>query len=90
MISGLITVKGGTEDEKRVFYTALYHALLHPNTFSDVNGQYIGFDDKIHLAKGFTQYANYSGWDIYRCEVQLIAMLFPKEASDMVHVAGDG
>ncbi|MGA3324649.1 MAG: GH92 family glycosyl hydrolase [Terriglobia bacterium] len=81
---GLITVKGGTDDQKRVFYTALYHALLHPNTFSDVNGQYIGFDDKIHLAKGFTQYANYSGWDIYRCEVQLIAMLFPKAASDMV------
>ena len=76
--------KGGTDDEKRVFYTALYHVLLHPNTFSDVNGQYIGFDDKIHLAKGFTQYANYSGWDIYRCEVQLLAMLFPKEASDMV------
>ena len=80
----LITVKGGTDDQKRVFYTALYHVLLHPNTFSDVNGQYIGFDDKIHVAKGFTQYANYSGWDIYRCEMQLLAMLFPKEASDMV------
>lgn len=79
-----IIVKGGTEDERTTFYTALYHALLHPNTFSDVNGQYIGFDDKIHVAKGFTQYANYSGWDIYRDEVQLIAMLFPKEASDMV------
>ena len=79
-----ISVSGGTDDQKRVFYTALYHALLHPNTFSDVNDQYIGFDDKIHLAKGFTQYANYSGWDIYRSEMQLVAMLFPKEASDMV------
>jgi len=81
---GLITVNGGTDDEKRVFYTALYHALLHPNTFNDVNNEYIGFDDKIHLAEGFTLYANYSGWDIYRCEVQLLAMLFPKETSDMV------
>jgi len=81
---GLITVNGGTDDERRVFYTALYHALLHPNTFSDVNNEYIGFDDRIHLAKGFIQYANYSGWDIYRCEIQLVAMLFPKIASDMV------
>jgi predicted alpha-1,2-mannosidase len=81
---GRISVSGGTEDERRVFYTALYHVLLHPNTFNDASGQYIGFDDKIHLAKGFTQYANYSGWDIYRDEVQLLAMLFPKEASDMV------
>ena len=68
-----ISVSGGTEDERRVFYTALYHALLHPNTFSDVNDQYIGFDDKIHVARGFTFYANFSGWDIYRCEVQLLA-----------------
>lgn len=81
---GLIEVRGGTDDEKRVFYTALYHALLEPNVFNDVDGQYIGFDDQIHTAKGFSFYANFSGWDIYRCEVQLLALLFPKEASDMV------
>jgi predicted alpha-1,2-mannosidase len=81
---GLITIQGGTDDEKRVFYTALYHALLHPNIFNDVDGQYIGFDDQLHMAKGFDVYANYSGWDIYRCQVQLLAMLFPKETSDMV------
>ena len=81
---GLITVSGGTEDEKRVFYTALYHALLHPNIFNDVDGQYVGFDHQIHLAQGFDVYANFSGWDIYRCQVQLLALLFPKETSDMV------
>ena len=81
---GLITVSGGTEDEKRVFYTALYHALLHPNIFNDFDGQYIGFDHQIHLAKSSNIYANFSGWDIYRCQVQLLAMLFPKESSDMV------
>ena len=81
---GLITVSGGTEGEKRVFYTALYHALLHPNVFNDVDGEYIGFDRQIHVAKGFNVYANFSGWDIYRSEVQLLAMLFPKETSDMV------
>ena len=79
-----ISVTGGTDDEKRVFYTALYHAFLHPNVFSDVNNEYAGFDKKIHVAKGFTLYANFSGWDIYRCEVQLLAMLFPQETSDMM------
>jgi predicted alpha-1,2-mannosidase len=81
---GLIAVDGGTEDEKQVFYTALYHALLHPSVFNDVNGQYIGFDNQIHMAKGFNMYTDISGWDVYRCEVQLLAMLFPKETSDMV------
>jgi predicted alpha-1,2-mannosidase len=74
---------GGDDQDRKVFYTALYHALLHPSVFSDVNGEYIGFDRKVHQAGRRTQYANYSGWDIYRCEVQMLAMLFPDRASDM-------
>jgi predicted alpha-1,2-mannosidase len=81
---GLITVKGGTANEKRVFYTALYHALLHPNVFNDVNGQYIGFDDRIHVAKGFQVYTNISGWGVYRGEAQLLAMLLPVQTSNIV------
>jgi predicted alpha-1,2-mannosidase len=80
---GHVQVDGGTETQRRIFYTALYHSLLHPSTFSDVNGDYIGFDEQIHRAKDRVQYANFSGWDIYRCQVQLIAVLFPKIASDM-------
>ena len=81
---GHIQVSGGNANSRRVFYSALYHALLHPSIFSDVNGQYIGFDEKVHkVSQGHLQYANYSGWDIYRCQVQLIAMLFPKQASDI-------
>jgi len=80
-----VHIEGGTPEERRVFYTALYHALQHPNIFSDANGEYIGFDNKVHRAQGFDVYANYSAWDIYRCEMQLLAMLFPKAASDMVH-----
>lgn len=80
---GHIQISGGTDSQRKVFYTALYHSLLHPSVFSDVNGDYIGFDNQIHHAKGRAQYANYSGWDIYRSQVQLIAMLFPKVASDM-------
>jgi len=78
-----ITLTGGTDAEKQVFYTALYHTLLHPNTFSDANGEYAGFDDRVHRSPGHTHYTNFSGWDIYRSESPLIAWLFPKAASDM-------
>lgn len=77
------TVSGGTEEKRRIFYTALYHSFLHPTVFNDVNGEYIGFDGKTHELGGRNQYANFSGWDIYRSEVQLIAMLMPKVASDI-------
>ncbi|HEY2515570.1 MAG TPA: GH92 family glycosyl hydrolase, partial [Polyangiaceae bacterium] len=79
-----IQVSGGSDDEKTKFYTALYHALLHPNVFSDVNGDYVGFDKTTHNAKGRVQYANYSGWDIYRSEIQLLALLYPEVAGDML------
>jgi predicted alpha-1,2-mannosidase len=79
-----IQVSGGTLSQASTFYTALYHALLYPSVFSDENGQYIGFDNKIHtVAPGHSQYANYSGWDIYRSEAQLLAFLEPDRASDM-------
>ncbi|HEX8774148.1 MAG TPA: GH92 family glycosyl hydrolase [Pyrinomonadaceae bacterium] len=87
---GRIEVSGGTTAEKQVFYTALYHTLLHPNLFSDANGEYIGFDDRLHKARGYRHYTNFSGWDIYRSESPLIAFLFPKEASDMAQsLVGD-
>jgi len=76
-------VNGGTEAQRKVFYTALYHSLIHPSVFNDVNGEYLGFDNHVHRGTGRQQYANFSGWDIYRDQVQLIAMLFPKVASDI-------
>ncbi|MEU9211096.1 GH92 family glycosyl hydrolase [Streptomyces sp. NPDC048415] len=79
-----VRVAGRDTGELKTFYTALYHSLMHPNTFNDVDGRYIGFDDKIHtLPKGRTQYANFSDWDTYRSLAPLQAMLWPKEASDM-------
>jgi predicted alpha-1,2-mannosidase len=81
---GKIGIAGGTRVQQRTFYTALYHALLHPNLFSDSDGQYPGFDGKVHqVAPGHAQYANYSGWDIYRSEIPLIALLDPAQAADM-------
>jgi len=79
-----IQVTGGSATNERIFYTALYHALLVPNTFSDANGQYPGFDGKTHTAAGFVQYANFSGWDIYRSEVPLLALIAPQQTSDMM------
>ncbi|MER5544334.1 lectin [Streptomyces sp. NPDC002589] len=81
-----IRIGGGSADQQVQFYTALYHALLHPNVFSDDNGQYMGMDNQIHeLARGQqAQYANYSGWDTYRSQTQLMAMVEPKVAGDVV------
>lgn len=80
-----IRIAGGSATDRTVFYTALYHALLHPNVFSDVNRQYMGFDGQVHkAARGHVQYANYSGWDIYRSQVQLAAMVAPKRTSDSI------
>lgn len=68
---------------KQVFYSYLYRALIHPSTFSDANGEYIGFDDAIHVADTFTMYSNFSGWDTYRTQCQLVALLAPDQAADM-------
>jgi predicted alpha-1,2-mannosidase len=81
---GRINIAGRTDEQRRLFYTALYHALLHPNIFSDVNGEYMGFDHAVHNARPRTQYANFSDWDIYRTVVQLHALIAPRETSDMM------
>jgi predicted alpha-1,2-mannosidase len=84
-ILGRIQLTGGTDTHRRIFYTALYHSLLHMNVFSDVNREYRGFDGKTYRVRGSrsVQYANFSGWDVYRSQVQLVALLDPKIASDM-------
>ena len=81
-----IAVGGGTDVQQAVFYTALYHSLLDPSVSSDVNGQYLGTDGKVHTvaAPQSAQYANYSGWDIYRSQIQLVSLLTPAQTSDMV------
>lgn len=81
---GTIDATGGSDRDRTTMYTALYHALLHPNTFQDVDGTYLGYDDKLHKVEaGRDFYVNFSGWDTYRGQSQLVAMLFPKRASDV-------
>ncbi|WP_313437404.1 GH92 family glycosyl hydrolase [Stenotrophomonas sp.] len=82
---GQVRVQGGTPDERTVFYTALYHAMLAPNLHSDGDGRYRGMDGKVHgLSKRQkAQYANYSGWDVYRSQLQLVTLLQPQVGSDV-------
>ncbi|MDE3201888.1 MAG: GH92 family glycosyl hydrolase [Acidobacteriota bacterium] len=81
---GVVGVQGGTAKERKVFYTALYHSLLMPTIFEDSDGRYLGFDGQVHtVAQGHHIYASYSGWDIYRSELPLIALVQPKRMEDM-------
>ena len=79
-----VRVAGGSESDLKSFYTALYRSQLHPNTFTDVDGRYRGMDDQIHVAKGRTQYSNFSSWDLYKSWHQLIATIQPERYRDML------
>jgi predicted alpha-1,2-mannosidase len=63
---GKISISGGTADQQVAFYTALYHTMLAPNIYTDVNGEYRGTDGKVHKADGFTNYTVFSLWDTHR------------------------
>ena len=81
---GRIEIRGGEDDDRRTFYTMLYHALLAPTVFGDGDGRYFGMDGAVHDAGGRTRYTTFSGWDVYRSQIPLLAMLFPERASDMM------
>jgi predicted alpha-1,2-mannosidase len=78
-----IRVGGGTDAERTTFYTALYHSLLHPNVISDVDGRYRGPDGDAHTTARRAQYGTFSGWDVYRDQVQLLTLLEPDTGSDI-------
>ncbi|MWA15255.1 GH92 family glycosyl hydrolase [Streptomyces sp. BA2] len=78
-----VRAQGGSETVRRTFYSSLYRSFLAPNIGSDVDGRYTGWDQKIHRAKGFTYYQNWSLWDTYRTQAQLLSLLAPHESRDM-------
>ncbi|HCU51401.1 MAG TPA: alpha-mannosidase, partial [Micromonosporaceae bacterium] len=80
---GSIRISGGTTERQTAFYTALYHAQLHPNLAGDADGRYRGFDNQVHVADGYTPYQNLSLWDTYRPQNQLLEMLEPQVARDV-------
>ncbi len=79
-----IEVEGGTEDDKTIFYTALYHTLVHPNTLNDANGEYPKMRTRQTLTTLGTRYTVFSLWDTYRNLHQLMSLVYPKQQSNMV------
>jgi predicted alpha-1,2-mannosidase len=78
-----IQIKGGSREDTTIFYTALYHSLMLPSIFEDVNGQYVGMDNQVHsVAPGHHFLATFSGWDTYRTQAQLWGWLYPDAAGD--------
>lgn len=74
----------GTEDQKAMFYTSLYHTMINPSVYMDVDGSYRGLDHNIHKAEDFVNYTVFSLWDTYRAEHPLMNIIQPKRSADMV------
>ncbi len=79
-----IRVEGVTDEQRTIFYTALYRALLAPNLFMDVDGAYLGRDLEAHVAEGFDYYTVFSLWDTYRAEHPLFTIIEPERTVDFI------
>lgn len=80
-----IRVEGGTKEQRTVFYTALYHLLIHPNTLQDVNGQYPAMESDRVLTTTGNRYTVFSLWDTYRNVHQLLTLVYPERQRDMLN-----
>jgi predicted alpha-1,2-mannosidase len=79
-----IEVEGGTDAQKTAFYTALYHTMIVPNTWSDLDGQYRGRDGKVHSTRAHDVYSVFSLWDTYRACNPLYTILEPRRVNDFI------
>jgi len=79
-----VEIKCDNHDEKVKFYTALYHSMLAPTIYSDVDGAYYGPDKKVHQADRWTNYSTFSLWDTYRAAHPLYTYIEPARVNDMV------
>ena len=84
-----IIVKTNDTARKRTFYTAMYHLMVAPSEFCDVNGDYYGADHRNHLSKGHTTYTTYSLWDTYRAAHPLMTIIQPERVPDMIRTMLD-
>lgn len=81
-----VFVEGGTDDEKTVFYSALYHTMIDPRIYEDVDGRYVGGDLKIHQNdNSFTKRTIFSGWDVFRSQFPLQTIINPLVVSDQIN-----
>lgn len=81
---GKIEIKSDNENDKVNFYTALYHSMIAPTIYSDVDGAYYGPDKKVHQADGWVNYSTFSLWDTYRAAHPLFTYTEPERVNDMV------
>lgn len=80
-----IRIAGGSEEEKTIFYTALYHTQIDPRIFEDVDGRYPGGDGVPHLSETFTKRTIFSGWDVFRSQFPLQTLINPQLVNDMIN-----
>lgn len=80
----VIEISDTSTNNKKIFYTALYHSLLLPWVVSDVDGNYRGADNKVHQVKERVEYGGFSPWDTFRSLHPLLSLLFPDKQSEMV------
>ena len=80
-----IEIEGASEDQKKIFFTAMYHAMIDPRAIADVDGRYTGADEKIHIADGYSPRTIFSGWDVFRGEFPLMTLLNTKLVSDEIN-----
>lgn len=79
-----ISLEGATADQKQIFYTAMYHSLLAQYISEDVDGKYVGPDQKIHVAKNYDFYGSFSAWDTYRSQHPLLTLIAPDHVNDFI------
>lgn len=80
-----IKIEGGTEEQKTIFYTGLYHAFIHPSTYSDFDKRYRGQDLKIHTLDSGIYYTVFSLWDTYRAQMPLIDLISPSKTNEFIN-----
>jgi predicted alpha-1,2-mannosidase len=81
---GKIRIEGGTPEQRIVFYTALYHSMIAPNLYEDVDGRYRGTDLEVHESAGFRNYTVFSLWDTYRATHPLFTIIDPRRTNDFI------
>ncbi|GAB1419489.1 GH92 family glycosyl hydrolase [Bacteroidales bacterium] len=80
----VITIEGGSNEQKTIFYTALYHTMIQPNVFMDVDRRFRGMDRNIHTAENFTNYTVFSLWDTYRAWHPLMTIIGQQRTNDFI------
>jgi len=80
-----IEIQSKNQADKRIFYTALFHSMIHPSLFNDHNGDYQGTDNKTYTSPGFQNYSVFSTWDTYRAEHSLLTLIAPDRVNDFIN-----